>query len=135
MAKKEKNAKGSGRLKKKQVAQWLVDLFNEHPEKEYDVKDLFTQLKANNHPAKMIIMDALSDLVLDENIKLDTLLNNSRLNHAYHPLSVAVITLRVVLLVQAIAKQHRNALVKIRLKGTNKSFGNGIARLVTFAVH
>ena len=71
MAKKEKNAKGSGRLKKKQVAQWLVDLFNEHPEKEYDVKDLFTQLKANNHPAKMIIMDALSDLVLDDYISTD----------------------------------------------------------------
>ena len=71
MAKKDKNGKGSGRLKKKQVAQWLVDLFNEHPEKEYDVKDLFVQLKANNHPAKMIVLDALSDLVLDDYISTD----------------------------------------------------------------
>ena len=71
MAKKDKKEKGSGRLKKKNVAQWLVDLFNANPEKEYDVKELFTQLKANNHPAKMIIMDALSDLVLDDYISTD----------------------------------------------------------------
>lgn len=71
MAKKDKKEKGSGRLKKKNVAQWLVDLFNDNPEKEYDVKELFTQLKANNHPAKMIIMDALSDLVLDDYISTD----------------------------------------------------------------
>ena len=43
MAKKDKKEKGSGRLKKKNVAQWLVDLFNDNPEKEYDVKELFTQ--------------------------------------------------------------------------------------------
>ena len=73
MARKEKNSGkgGGGRLKKKAVVQKLVDLFEAHPEKEYDVKDLFTLLKATNHPAKMIIMDALSELVLDDYVSTD----------------------------------------------------------------
>ncbi len=68
-----KNKKGGAtpRLKKKNVAQRLVDLFNESPEKQFDVKDLFQLLRANNHPAKMIVMDALSDLVLDDYISTD----------------------------------------------------------------
>lgn len=70
MSKKELNKTG-GRLKKKNVAQILVDMFNESPETEFDVKDLFVKFKATNHPAKMIILDALSDLVLDDYIATD----------------------------------------------------------------
>ena len=72
MARKNKSkSTGAPRLKKKSVAQKLVDIFNANPDKEYDVKDFFTMLKANNHPAKMIILDALSDLVLDDYISTD----------------------------------------------------------------
>lgn len=71
MSRKDKNNTGSSRLKKKAVAQQLVDMFNANPEKEYDVKNLFTLFKANNHPAKMIVMDALSDLVLDDYLSTD----------------------------------------------------------------
>lgn len=72
MAHKNKT-KGGGapRLKKKAVAQKLIELFNANPDKEYDVKEFFTLLKANNHPAKMIILDALSDLVLDDYVTTD----------------------------------------------------------------
>lgn len=71
MAKKDKKGGSGSRLKKKAVAQQLVDLFNEFPEKEYDVKDLFAHFKASNHPAKMIVMDALNDLVLDDYVTSD----------------------------------------------------------------
>lgn len=70
MSKKEKDKSG-GRLKKKNVAQKLVELFNEFPTTEFDVKDLFVKFKATNHPAKMIILDALSDLVLDDYVATD----------------------------------------------------------------
>lgn len=60
-----------GRLKKKQVSQQLVDLFNAEPDREYDIKELFQHFKAVNHPSKMIVMDALSDLVLDDYISTD----------------------------------------------------------------
>ena len=70
MAKKEKNNKG-GRLKKKAVTQMLVNLFENNPEREFDVKELFGMVKASNHPAKMIVVDALSELVLDDYISTD----------------------------------------------------------------
>lgn len=71
MARKDKSSNKGTRLKKKVVSQMLVDLFNAHPEQEYDVKDIFAMLKASNHPAKMIVMDVLSDLVLDDYISTD----------------------------------------------------------------
>lgn len=71
MARKDKSSNKGTRLKKKAVSQMLVDLFNAHPEQEYDVKDIFAMLKASNHPAKMIVMDVLSDLVFDDYISTD----------------------------------------------------------------
>ncbi len=70
MGKKEKKERG-GRLKKKAVAQYLVDLFNDNPEKEYNVKDIFESLHASAHPAKMVVLDALSELVLDDYVTTD----------------------------------------------------------------
>ena len=71
MAKKEKNNNKGGRLKKKTVVQMLVNLFENNPEREFDVKELFGMVKASNHPAKMIVVDALSELVLDDYISTD----------------------------------------------------------------
>ena len=82
MARKEKNngrGGGGSRLKKKAVVQQLVDLFEAHPGREYDVKELFTLLKASNHPAKMIVVDALSELVMDDYIVTD---NNGHYRNA-----------------------------------------------------
>ena len=61
----------AGRLKKKNAAQMLSDLFSKEPDREFDVKELFKILKANNHPAKMTVVDALRDLVLDDYISTD----------------------------------------------------------------
>lgn len=58
-------------MKKKAVAQYLVDLFNDNPEKEYNVKDIFESLHASAHPAKMVVLDALSELVLDDYVTTD----------------------------------------------------------------
>ncbi len=63
----QKNTKkGSGRLKKKDVIKLLLTLFAEQENREYDVKELFRHLGANTHPGKMLVMDALTDLVLDD---------------------------------------------------------------------
>ncbi|MDQ9821785.1 hypothetical protein RFZ44_00130, partial [Acinetobacter sp. 163] len=67
---KEKN-KGGTRLKKKAVAQMLVEMFNEHPEKDYNIKEIFAQFKASNHATKMVVMDVLDDLVLDDYVTTD----------------------------------------------------------------
>lgn len=70
MAKKEKG-KGATRLKKKAVTEILMNTFNENPQREFDVKELFALVHAANHPAKMIVVDALSDLVMDDYISTD----------------------------------------------------------------
>ncbi len=69
---KKNNKKASSpRLKKKAVTEALCQLFTDNPGEEYNVKKLFAMFKANNHPAKMIIVDALGDLVLDDYISTD----------------------------------------------------------------
>lgn len=70
MTKNNKEAKG-GRLKKKKAAQLLVGIFNQEPTRDFNVKEIFRQVHATNHPAKMIVLDALSDLVLDDYIATD----------------------------------------------------------------
>ena len=70
MGKKDSKT-SAGRLKKKKVMNWLMDLFNAHPEREINVKELFAALHASNHPAKMVVIEALSDLVLDDFLATD----------------------------------------------------------------
>ncbi len=70
MGKKEKKS-GGGKTKKKAVAQHLVNLFNANPEKEYNVKEIFESMHASSHPAKMVVLDALSELVLDDYVTTD----------------------------------------------------------------
>ena len=49
----------------------LVEMFNEHPEKDYNIKEIFAQFKASNHATKMVVMDVLDDLVLDDYVTTD----------------------------------------------------------------
>ena len=70
MSKKEKRNSG-GRLKKGQVLQMLSDLFAAEPDREWHVKDLFAAVKATNHPTKMLVMDALQELVMDDYVATD----------------------------------------------------------------
>ncbi len=69
MGKKEK--KSLGRLTKKDIYGLLLDLFAAHPGREFNVKEIFAALKAKNHPTKMLTMDVLSDLVLDDFLATD----------------------------------------------------------------
>ena len=70
MSKKEKRNSG-GRLKKGQVLQMLSDLFAAEPDREWHVKDLFAAVRATNHPTKMLVMDALQELVMDDYVATD----------------------------------------------------------------
>ena len=70
MSKKEKRNSG-GRLKKGQVLQMLSDLFAAEPNREWHVKDLFAAVRATNHPTKMLVMDALQELVMDDYVATD----------------------------------------------------------------
>ena len=70
MTKKEKRNSG-GRLKKGQVLQMLSDLFAAEPDREWHVKDLFAAVRATNHPTKMLVMDALQELVMDDYVATD----------------------------------------------------------------
>ena len=70
MSKKEKRNSG-GRLKKGQVLQMLSDLFAAEPDREWHVKDLFAAVRATKHPTKMLVMDALQELVMDDYVATD----------------------------------------------------------------
>lgn len=67
--KKEKGA--SGRLRKKDITRQLLDFFEQNRDKSHNIKQLFAQTRAVNHPAKMIVLDALSDLVADDYLTTD----------------------------------------------------------------
>ncbi|MBR1889671.1 MAG: ribonuclease R [Alloprevotella sp.] len=57
------------RLKRRDMTDLLLQFFQEHPTGEYTPKTLFNELKAKTHPAKMLLLDALEDLVRDDYLK------------------------------------------------------------------
>ena len=63
--------KNLGRLTKKDIQKLLLDLFANDPGKDFAIKDIFHLIHAANHPAKMLTMDVLSELVLDDYLATD----------------------------------------------------------------
>ncbi|MBR6339185.1 MAG: ribonuclease R [Alloprevotella sp.] len=63
--------KQKSRFTKKKATELLRLLFEESPESQYNVKDIFRLLDAKTHPAKMIVMDCLSELVFDDVLACD----------------------------------------------------------------
>ena len=61
--------KGGKRLKKKEMAKMLMELFQNNPAEVYDIKRIFRDLKLDTHPAKLLCMDLLEDLAMDDYIK------------------------------------------------------------------
>ena len=49
----------------------LLDLFAQNPDKNFSIKQLFTNIGAANHPTKMLVLDVLSELVLDDYLTTD----------------------------------------------------------------
>ena len=64
---KKKN--GGGRLKKKNLEQMVIALFEENPTQVFELKTLYRELHLNTHPAKMMLMDVLEVLLMDDYIK------------------------------------------------------------------
>ena len=58
-------------MKKQVIVDLLLDTFNAHPDESFSVKKIFQMVDAKKHPAKMLVMDALEDLVLDDYINTD----------------------------------------------------------------
>lgn len=67
----QKSKKGSRRLTKKDIREALLCFFESHPQEEFSVQRLFGELHANTHPAKMLTMDVLGELVLDDYLATD----------------------------------------------------------------
>lgn len=61
--------KGGKHLKKKELAKMLMELFQNNPAEVYDIKRIFRDLKLDTHPAKLLCMDLLEDLAMDDYIK------------------------------------------------------------------
>jgi len=67
MAKFEKKA--GKHLNKRTLTDMLVDLFRQNPDWEFTLKQIYADLALKTHPLKMLCMDILSDLVLDEYVR------------------------------------------------------------------
>ncbi len=49
----------------------MLAIFEQQSDRDFDVKDLFRYVGAFTHPAKMLVMDVLTDLVLDDYVATD----------------------------------------------------------------
>ncbi|MBO4905452.1 MAG: ribonuclease R [Bacteroidaceae bacterium] len=66
MSKTNKTEVTSSRIHKKDLAPQLIHLFERHPEELLDLKTIFRELKLKTHPAKMMCIDVLDELALDD---------------------------------------------------------------------
>ena len=66
---KRKDNPSLGRLKKKDVRAFLIDLFVGQPDEGFSLKDLFSILRAKNHPTKMLIIDVLDEMLEAEFVR------------------------------------------------------------------
>ena len=66
MAKKKTGGRG---LKKRDLEQMVTELFEENAGRALDLKEIFRQLHLSTHPTKMVCMDVLESLLMDDYIK------------------------------------------------------------------
>lgn len=66
MAKKKT---GTRYLRKRDLMQSLIDKFQQHPGETFDLKRIFRELQLTTHPAKMLCVDCLEDMVADDYIR------------------------------------------------------------------
>ena len=65
---KGKNKQGGRRLNKTQLAEQVINLFQSRAGEVIDIKTIFRELHLNTHPAKLLCMDVLDDLLMDDYI-------------------------------------------------------------------
>ena len=63
---KGKNRGGNRHIRKPQLAQMVIDYFTQHSGEVIDVRNLFRTLGLNTHPGKLLCMDVLDDLVMQD---------------------------------------------------------------------
>ena len=64
-----KKSSGGRSLKKKDLERMVIELFQENPTREFELKDIFRLLHLTTHPTKMVCMDVLEALQMDDYIK------------------------------------------------------------------
>ena len=64
-----KDKKSGQRLKKKDLQGLLMDMFQQAPGETFDLKTLYRTLNLKTHPAKMLMMDVLDEMLMDDYIK------------------------------------------------------------------
>ena len=65
---KKKEKKAGKRMKKKELANILIDFFHTKQEEVISLKYLFAELHLTTHPLKMLCMDILADMLADDYI-------------------------------------------------------------------
>ena len=65
---KSKNKQGGHRLNKSQLTELVMNLFQTHAGEVVDIKTIFRELHLNTHPGKLLCMDVLDDLLMDDYI-------------------------------------------------------------------
>lgn len=61
--------KGGKRLNKKDLTNLLMELFQNNPSEVYDIKKIFRELDLKTHPVKMLCIDILKEMAIDDYIK------------------------------------------------------------------
>lgn len=64
-----KQKSGGKYLRKRDLMQSLIELFQQNAGEVYDMKRLFRELKMTTHPLKMLCVDCIEDLLVDDYIK------------------------------------------------------------------
>ncbi len=71
MAKKKKEKKGGKRMKKKELAEMIINQFQFNPTESYSLKQLYLTLKLTTHPLKMLCADIIEEMVEDNFLILE----------------------------------------------------------------
>lgn len=65
---KKKEKKAGKRMKKKELVKVLLEFFHTKQDEVLSLKYIFEQLHLTTHPLKMLCMDILSELLMDDYI-------------------------------------------------------------------
>ena len=60
---KNMGKKGGKRFSKREVADALQGLFQAHPNETFNLKQIFKALRLDTHPAKMLAVDVLEEVI------------------------------------------------------------------------
>ena len=66
MAKKKKEKKGGKYMKKKELAEIMVNYFHNRPTDSFSMKQLYAGLGLTTHPLKMLCADIVEEMLEDD---------------------------------------------------------------------